>query len=116
MATPAPAEFAAIWQRSVSLNTNVGFTELRRGLLPITNVLDRHTQKAALLHGLGGRKTGPLRMRMTGELDIPHPVLPVPMSNIFGGGRAGGVSEAGGIGLIDGGYRAWLERELPGSA
>jgi nitronate monooxygenase len=55
-----------------------------------------------------------LRTRLTEKLAIKHPVLLAPMGNIAGGRLAGAVSEAGGLGLIGGGYgdRDWLEREF----
>lgn len=55
-----------------------------------------------------------LRTRLTGKLGIRHPVLLAPMGSIAGGRLAGAVSEAGGLGLIGGGYgeEAWLEREF----
>ena len=47
-------------------------------------------------------------------LGIEHPVLLAPMAGISGGRLAGAVSQAGGLGIIGGGYgdRVWLEREL----
>lgn len=56
----------------------------------------------------------PLRTRLTEKLGIRHPVLLAPMGSISGGRLAGAVSEAGGLGLIGGGYgdAAWLEREF----
>jgi nitronate monooxygenase len=55
-----------------------------------------------------------LRTRLTEKLGITHPVLLAPMGTIAGGRLAGMVSEAGGLGLIGGGYgeEVWLEREL----
>jgi len=55
-----------------------------------------------------------LRTRLTEKLGIRHPVLLAPMASIAGGRLAGAVSEAGGLGLIGGGYgdRHWLEREF----
>lgn len=55
-----------------------------------------------------------LRTRLTEKLGIRHPVLSAPMGSIAGGRLAGAVSEAGGLGLIGGGYgeQAWLEREF----
>ena len=45
-----------------------------------------------------------LRTRLTEKLGIKHPVLLAPMGSIAGGRLAGAVSEAGGLGLIGGGY------------
>ena len=55
-----------------------------------------------------------LRTRLTERLGIKHPVLLAPMGSIAGGRLAGAVSEAGGLGLIGGGYgnKEWLEREF----
>jgi nitronate monooxygenase len=55
-----------------------------------------------------------LRTRLTEKLGIRHPVLLAPMGSIAGGRLAGAVSEAGGLGLIGGGYgeKTWLEREF----
>ena len=55
-----------------------------------------------------------LRTRLTEKLGITHPVLLAPMGSISGGRLAGAVSEAGGLGLIGGGYgnADWLEREF----
>ena len=55
-----------------------------------------------------------LRTRLTEKLGIKHPVLLAPMGNIAGGQLAAAVSEAGGLGLIGGGYgdEEWLEREF----
>jgi nitronate monooxygenase len=55
-----------------------------------------------------------LRTRLTEKLGIKHPVLLAPMGNIAGGRLAAAVSEAGGLGLIGGGYgdEEWLEREF----
>ncbi len=55
-----------------------------------------------------------LRTRLTEKLKIEHPILLAPMGGVAGGRLAGAVSEAGGLGLIGGGYgnRAWLEQEL----
>jgi NAD(P)H-dependent flavin oxidoreductase YrpB (nitropropane dioxygenase family) len=55
-----------------------------------------------------------LRTRLTEKLGIRHPILLAPMGSIAGGRLAGAVSEAGGLGLIGGGYgeKDWLEREF----
>ncbi len=56
----------------------------------------------------------PLRTALTERLGIRHPVLSAPMGSSAGGALAGGVSAAGGLGLIGGGLgnREWLEREF----
>ena len=55
-----------------------------------------------------------LQTRLTEMLGIKHPVLLAPMGSIAGGRLAGAVTDAGGLGLIGGGYgdAAWLEREF----
>lgn len=51
---------------------------------------------------------------LTELLGIAHPILLAPMGDAAGGRLAGAVSDAGGFGLIGGGYAdpVWLEREL----
>lgn len=51
---------------------------------------------------------------LTRLLDIDHPILLAPMAGVAGGALAAAVSEAGGLGLIGGGYGdpAWLQTEL----
>ncbi|MEA2882096.1 MAG: nitronate monooxygenase [Bradyrhizobium sp.] len=55
-----------------------------------------------------------LRTRLTARFEIEHPVISAPMGMIAGGRLAAAVSNAGGLGLIGGGYgdRGWLEREF----
>ena len=54
-----------------------------------------------------------LRTRLTERLGIAHPILLAPMGGVSGGRLAAAVSDAGGLGLIGGGYgdAAWLDRE-----
>jgi nitronate monooxygenase len=56
----------------------------------------------------------PLRTRLTERLGIRHPVLLAPMAGVAGGRLAAAVTQAGGLGLIGGGYgdSAWLAREF----
>jgi nitronate monooxygenase len=56
----------------------------------------------------------PLVTRLTERLGIAHPVIVAPMGGVSGGRLAAAVSNAGGLGLIGGGYgdRPWLEAEL----
>jgi NAD(P)H-dependent flavin oxidoreductase YrpB (nitropropane dioxygenase family) len=59
-----------------------------------------------------------LMTRLTERLGIEYPILLAPM-NVFAGGRlAAAVSEAGGLGLIGGGYgdADWLEAARSGDA
>lgn len=51
---------------------------------------------------------------LTTLLGVRHPILLAPMGDTAGGRLAAAVSEAGGFGLIGGGYAdpAWLEREI----
>lgn len=55
-----------------------------------------------------------LRTRLTDRLGIAHPILLAPMGGVAGGRLAAAVSDAGGLGLIGGGYgdAAWLDREF----
>ena len=58
--------------------------------------------------------------RLTQTLGIEHPVLLAPMDLVSGGRLAGAVSQAGGLGILGGGYgdAEWIEREwaLAGNA
>ena len=56
----------------------------------------------------------PLSTRLTKKLGIQHPVLSAPMALAAGGALAAAVSNAGGLGLIGGGYgeRGWLEEQF----
>jgi nitronate monooxygenase len=51
--------------------------------------------------------------RLTQLLDIEHPVLLAPMDLVSGGRLAAAVSQAGGLGLLGGGYGdgPWIDRE-----
>src|SRR4051794_40659651 len=55
-----------------------------------------------------------LRTRLTERFELEHPIISAPMGMIAGGRLAAAVSNAGGLGLIGGGYgdRNWLEREF----
>ncbi|HKX93917.1 MAG TPA: nitronate monooxygenase [Methylibium sp.] len=55
-----------------------------------------------------------LKTRLTETLGIRHPVLLAPMGVIAGGRLAAAVSEAGGLGIIGGGYgdADWLEQQF----
>src|SRR5579875_2734255 len=55
-----------------------------------------------------------LRTRLTERLGIEHPIVGAPMAFAAGGRLAAAVTNAGGLGLIGGGYgdAAWLEREF----
>jgi nitronate monooxygenase len=55
-----------------------------------------------------------LTTRLTERLGIHHPVISAPMAFAAGGLLAAAVSEAGGLGLIGGGYGdvEWLDREF----
>jgi nitronate monooxygenase len=56
----------------------------------------------------------PLDTTMTARLGIKHPILSAPMDLIAGARLVAAVSEAGGFGILGGGYgeRAWLEQEV----
>ncbi|AXI47619.1 hypothetical protein C1J03_17365 [Sulfitobacter sp. SK012] len=55
-----------------------------------------------------------IRTPLCDLFDIEHPVLLAPMAGVSGGALAAAVSNAGGLGLIGGGYgdADWLTREL----
>ena len=55
-----------------------------------------------------------LKTRVTTELNIQHPILLAPMAGVSGGALAAAVTNAGGLGVVGGGYgdKEWLEREL----
>jgi len=56
----------------------------------------------------------PLQTRVSNLLGIEHPILLAPMDIVASGKLASAVSQAGGLGLIGGGYgdADWLEREF----
>lgn len=55
-----------------------------------------------------------LATRLTERLGLAHPILSAPMAFAGGGALAAAVSNAGGLGLIGGGYgdRSWIEGQL----
>ena len=55
-----------------------------------------------------------LTTRLTQKLNITHPVISAPMAFASGGKSAAAVTDAGGLGLIGGGYgdADWLKREF----
>ena len=55
-----------------------------------------------------------IRTALSGLLDLTYPIVLAPMGVVSGGELAAAVSNAGGLGLVGGGYgdRDWLEREL----
>src|SRR5690348_13900302 len=55
----------------------------------------------------------PIETTLTAQLGIRQPILSAPMAGIAGARLAAAVSEAGGFGILGGGYgeAAWLERE-----
>jgi len=55
----------------------------------------------------------PIRTLSTALLGVPHPILLAPMDVIAGARLVTAVSEAGGFGILGGGYgeQVWLERE-----
>ena len=55
-----------------------------------------------------------IRTPFTELFGVDHPLLLAPMGGVSGGALAAAVSEAGGLGLVGGGYGdpRWLEREL----
>jgi nitronate monooxygenase len=55
-----------------------------------------------------------IRTMLTESFGLDHPIVLAPMATVAGGHLAAAVSEAGGLGLVGGGYGdpAWLRREL----
>src|SRR6478735_7811581 len=55
----------------------------------------------------------PIRNRLIQVLGIEHPILLAPMDLVSGGRLAAAVTNAGGLGLLGGGYGDgdWIERE-----
>jgi len=55
----------------------------------------------------------PIETAMTARLGIKHPILSAPMAAVAGARLVAAVSEAGGLGILGGGYgeKAWLEQE-----
>jgi nitronate monooxygenase len=55
-----------------------------------------------------------LKTRLTEKFRLRHPIIGAPMAFAAGGRLAGAISDAGGLGLIGGGYgdADWLEREF----
>jgi nitronate monooxygenase len=55
-----------------------------------------------------------LKTRLTEKLGIEHPILLAPMGVMAGGKLAAAVSNAGGLGIIGGGYgdKDWLDRQF----
>jgi nitronate monooxygenase len=56
----------------------------------------------------------PIETRLTRRLKIQHPIIQAPMAFAAGGRLAGAVTQAGGLGLVGGGYGdvSWIEREF----
>ncbi|MGC1408551.1 MAG: nitronate monooxygenase [Acetobacteraceae bacterium] len=56
----------------------------------------------------------PITTRLTGRLGVRHPIMLAPMDVVADGRLAAAVSNAGGFGIIGGGYgdAAWLTREM----
>ena len=55
-----------------------------------------------------------LHTRLTRDLDLRHPIISAPMAFASGGRLASAVSQAGGLGLIGGGYgdAVWLDKQF----
>jgi len=71
---------------------------------------------AAAIHAAGALAdsvTMTFKNRLTRILDIEHPILLAPMDLVSGGRVAAAVSQAGGLGLLGGGYddADWIDRE-----
>lgn len=59
-----------------------------------------------------------MRTALTERFALRHPIMLAPMGGVSGGALAAAVSNAGGLGMVGGGYGdlAWLERELETAA
>ena len=55
-----------------------------------------------------------IRTKLTDMFGLQHPLILAPMGGVAGGALAAAVSNAGGLGLVGGGYgdREWLRTEL----
>ena len=55
-----------------------------------------------------------IRTALTEALGLEYPIVLAPMGSVSGGRLAAAVSNAGGLGLVGGGYgdHAWLRDEL----
>src|SRR6476620_1958546 len=55
-----------------------------------------------------------IRTKLTDMFELQHPLILAPMGGVAGGALAAAVSNAGGLGLVGGGYgdREWLRTEL----
>ena len=54
-----------------------------------------------------------LSTEFTRKFGVRHPIASAPMGGSAGGALAAAVSRGGGLGLVGGGDREWLDRELP---
>lgn len=57
-----------------------------------------------------------IQTRLTARFGLSHPIVLAPMTPASGAALTAAVADAGGLGLLGGGYgdRAWFERESPG--
>ena len=55
-----------------------------------------------------------IKTRLTEKLDINYPIIQAPMAFAAGGKLAAAISQAGGLGLIGGGYgdSAWIDKQF----
>jgi nitronate monooxygenase len=69
---------------------------------------------ASRKRGVLNPTTVAMRTPLTELFDLTYPIVLAPMAAVSGGGLASSVSNAGGLGLVGGGYgdRDWLDREL----
>jgi nitronate monooxygenase len=67
----------------------------------------------SILAGAFAESTMAIQNRLTKMLEIEHPVLLAPMDLVSGGRLAAAVTQAGGLGLLGGGYgdSGWIDRE-----
>jgi nitronate monooxygenase len=56
----------------------------------------------------------PIKTALTSLLDIEHPILLAPMAGVSGGALAAAITNAGGLGIVGGGYgdKEWLSQQL----
>lgn len=85
--------------------------------LPPSKVGEERLRASDVLVSLpsGGHIMSPrISTRLTEHFDLDHPVISAPMARAAGGRLAAAVSDAGGLGLIGGGYgdAAWLEEQF----
>src|SRR5215470_16841500 len=84
---------------------------LRSRSIPDWRALRRRRRRERSSHQV--KKMTSIATRFTKRFGLKHPIMLAPMTPASGGALASAVAEAGGLGLIGGGYvnRAWFEQE-----